>query len=146
MPAHRFGEVRHALAGFELVVVGEGKAWPMTESTLSTYHQTWVRERDGRPWRVDVFREPWDGDVWICRRDSRIRLPAAGLILRTSDGIPYARPEVVLLFKAKAARPKDEVDFATTMPHLDAGRRAWLRDALAVIHPEHRWLEALAAN
>jgi hypothetical protein len=82
----------------------------------------------------------------VFRRDARIRLSAASLISHTGDGIPYARPEVVLLFKAKARRPKDELDLAVTLPHLDAGRRAWLREALALVHPEHRWLEALAAS
>ena len=140
VPARRFAEVREALASLEFVVIGDGKAWPMTEATLSAHHQTWVREDDGGPWRVDVFREPWDGDAWIYRRDRRIRLPAADLILRTSNGIPYARPEVVLLFKAKASRSKDEVDFTTVLPHLDASRRGWLRDALALVHPGHPWL------
>ena len=146
MPAHRFAEVREALKGFELVVVGDGKAWPLTQSTLSMHRQTWVRERAGRPWRLDVFREPWDDDIWVFQRDTRIRLSAASLISRTGDGIPYARPEVVLLFKAKACRPKDELDLAATLPHLDAGRRTWLREALALVHPGHRWLEALAAS
>lgn len=146
VPAHRFAEVRDVLVDLELVVVGDGKAWPATSETLSAHHQTWVRERGGGPWRVDVFREPWDGDVWVCRRDPRIRLRSANLIARTSDLIPYAQPEVVLLLKAKATRPKDEGDFATVLPHLDAGRRAWLSDALALVHPGHPWLEALVAD
>ena len=111
---------------------------------FSTHHQTWVRERDGGPWRVDVMREPWDGDTWIFRRDPRIRLSTAGLVARTPDGIPYAQPEVVLLFKAKATRPKDDLDFETVLPHLDVDRRTWLRDALELVHPGHRWLGALA--
>ena len=146
VPAHRFAEVREALDAFELVVVGDGKAWPTTESTLTRYRQTWVRERPGSPWRLDVFREPWDDDVWVLARDPRIRLSAASLIARTADGIPYARPDVVLLMKANAARPKDEVDFATTLPHLESGQRAWLRETLALVHPGHRWLEKLAAD
>ncbi len=146
VPSQRFAEVREALAGFEFVVIGDGNAWPMTESTLSTHHQTWVRERDGGPWRVDVMREPWDGDAWICRRDPRIRLQAADLISRTADGIPYLQPEVVLLFKAKAVRPKDELDFAAVLPHLESSRRLWLRDALTLVHPEHAWLESLGTS
>jgi hypothetical protein len=144
VPSHRFTEVRTVLGDFELVVVGGGKAWPLDPRSLATHHQTWVRDRDGGPWRMDVFREPWDGEVWTCRRDTRIRLPASRLISHTSDGIPYAQPEVVLLFKANSARPKDEDDFATVLPHLDADRRRWLREALALVNPEHRWLAALA--
>ena len=143
VPAQRFAEVREALGDLEFVVIGGAEAWPMTESTLSTHHQTWARECHGGPWRVDVMREPWDGATWIFRRDSRIRLEAASLRSRTADGIPYLQPEVVLLFKAKAVRPKDEMDFAAVLPHLESSRRLWLRDALTLVHPEHPWLESL---
>jgi hypothetical protein len=142
IPAQRLPELRETLDGFELVVVGGGSAWPTTDATLAAHHQTWVREPGG-PWRVDVFREPWDGDTWICRRDSRIRLPRDRLIAYTDDGIPYAQPEVVLLFKSKEPRDKDERDFAIVLPHLDAGRCAWLRHALDVVHPGHPWLGTL---
>jgi hypothetical protein len=146
VPSNRFAEAHEALDGFELVVVGGGKAWPLDPATLATHHQTWVREVGGGPWRMDVFREPWDGDVWICRRNAGIRLPASRLISCTSDGIPYAQPEVVLLFKVTSARPKDEADFTMVLPHLNAARRRWVRDALALVDPEHRWLDTLATG
>ena len=142
VPSQRFAEVHGALAGFDFVVIGAGKAWPLTEESLASYRQTWVREPGG-PWRIDVMREPWDGDTWICRRDPRIRLRAASLISRTADGIPYLQPEVVLLFKAKSVLPKDETDFAAVLPHLESGRRLWLRDALTLVHPGHAWLDSL---
>ncbi len=91
------------------------------------------------------MREPSDGDTWICRRDERIRLPYDQVIERTADGIPYGRPEIVLLFKAKAARPKDDADFLAVLPHLGRERRRWLADALELVHPGHTWLERLAA-
>ena len=68
----------------------------------------------------------------------------AAVIERTRDGIPYARPEVVLLFKAKAARPKDDGDLAAVLPHLELERRRWLAEALELIHPGHRWFAHLA--
>src|SRR5687767_3677309 len=83
------------LGDMEFVVVGDGKAWPLTESTLTTHRQTWVRERDGTPWRLDVIREPWEDDVWIYRRDPRIQLRATELVRHTVDRIPYASPEVI---------------------------------------------------
>lgn len=144
VPAHRFTEVQDALAGFEIVVIGDGAAWPVTEAALAEHHQTWVREPGG-PWRVDVFREPWDDDRWNFRRDPRVQQPAAGAASRTADGIPYLRPEVVLLFKAKALRPKDELDFAAVLPNLDSDRREWLRDALTLAHPGHKWIDSLRA-
>ena len=145
VPEHRFAEVREVLSGFELVAVGDGQAWALSEESLTTYRQTWVREPGG-PWRVDVMREPWDGDTWVFRRDAMVRLHAASLISRTADGIPYLQPEVVLLFKAKVVRPKDEVDFAAVLPHLGSNRRSWLRDALTLVHPGHAWLESLGTD
>jgi hypothetical protein len=102
-----------------------------------------VREPHTGVWRLDVFREPSEDATWICRRDHSIRLPYNEVIERTSEGIPYGRPEVVLLFKAKHTRPKDDEDLAAVLPRLDADRRRWLREALELVHPGHRWLAEL---
>jgi hypothetical protein len=84
---------------------------------------------------VDVFREPWEEDTWVCRRDPSIRRPVTDAIERDPNGIPYLAPEIVLLFKAKhAARDKDAADFARVLPLLDVQRRQWLADALGVVH------------
>jgi hypothetical protein len=94
-----------------------------------------------------VFREPHDGgDVWICRRDDRIRRPYVDLIQHDATGLPFMAPEVVLLFKAKASRDKDTTDFTGTLPLLDAGQRQWLVDALALVHPDHPWTAAVAGS
>ena len=93
-------------------------------------------------WRLDIFREPSDGEISICRRDERIRLPYVDVIEWTEEGIPYGRPEIILLFKAKHAdRPKDEADFTAVLPKLDSARRSWLVDALRLLHPGHPWLD-----
>lgn len=89
------------------------------------------------------FREPHDGDVWICRRDEGIRLPYDRVITMTAGGVPFMAPEIVLLFKAKAARPKDEADLTGILDHLDSDQRAWLAEMLARVHPGHRWLGLL---
>jgi Acetyltransferase (GNAT) family len=148
VPRHRFDEIAGALDGFELFVagVGDGFVRPIAHARelLDDTHQTWVREPETRLWRLDVFREPADGDTWICRRDERIRLPYDRVIERTPDGLPYLRPELVLLFKAKHTRAKDEEDFAVVLPLLDAERRSWLADAVRLVHPGHRWLAELS--
>ena len=146
VPAARFHEIAAALDGYEIAVVGtpeQGLATPydeVGEEALAETHQTWVREPATGLWRLDVFREPSEGDTWVCRRDERLRLPYARVIERTADGIPFGRPEIVLLFKARHARPKDDDDLAAVLPHLDGDRRAWLREALELVHPGHRWL------
>jgi hypothetical protein len=143
VPRDTFGEIQAALPDCEFFVVGSGEAWPVSESAMAEHFQTWARERTSGLWRVDVIRERWDGDAWVCRRDERIRIAEDALILRTDAGIPYIRPEVALLFKAKAVRPKDDLDFLTVLPALDATRRAWLARALELVHPGHAWLGAL---
>ena len=105
--------------------------------------QTWVREPDTGVYRLDIFREPQDGDTWICRRDETIRFPYEQIIEMSRGSVPYLVPEIVLLFKAKHDRPKDNADFAGVLPLLSPARRAWLAGALARVHPDHRWLDAL---
>jgi Aminoglycoside-2''-adenylyltransferase len=145
VPADRFDPIRAALAEFELFVVGGGRTWPLTDEALASHRQTWVREPATDCWRLDVVREPWSGDVWVFQRDPRIRVHGSQLVSVTDDGIPYAQPEVVLLFKAKAPRPKDEDDFRRTLPGLDDERRRWLAGALELVHPSHHWIEELTS-
>jgi hypothetical protein len=51
--------------------------------------------------------------------------------------IAYLKPQAVLLYKAKARRPKDDADFVATLPRLDREARTWLHDALERLHPAH---------
>jgi hypothetical protein len=90
-----------------------------------------------------VFREKHDGQTWLCRRDETIRRAWSDVACLSADGIPYVAPEIVLLFKAKAARGKDILDLQATLPTLEGPRRAWLRSALERVHPAHAWLDAL---
>ena len=144
VPQDRFAEIQRAFSDYDLYVVGGGLARPLTAKALAAHHQTWVRERVTGIWRLDIMREPWDEDSWVFRRDARIRLPRGRVIAHTADGIPYARPEVALLYKAKSTRPKDDDDFAEVLPLLDPSGRRWLAEAIALVHPRHRWLDALS--
>ena len=144
VPEHGFAAVREALGDLEVFAIVDGKAAPVDDASLAVSHQTWVREPATGLWRLDVIREPWDGDTWICRRDVRIRRHRSELVARSPDGIPYQRPEIALLFKAKHTREKDRADFDAVLPLLDAGARAWLREGLELVHPGHEWLRALA--
>jgi hypothetical protein len=143
VPIGRFGAVRAALADYDMEVIGSGHRWPLDSPAFAVMNQTWVREPGGGPYRLDIFREPHDGGTWICRRDPAIRRPYAAIIAATPDGIPYLVPEIVLLFKAKHSRPKDEADFDGTVPLLTPAQRSWLAAALAGVHPGHPWLSRL---
>jgi hypothetical protein len=143
VPASRFARVAAHFPEFDFHVPRQGALWPVTAELLRDEHQTWAWERAAGRWRFDVFREPHDGDTWICRRDPRIRLPYSDIVGHDAEGIPYLVPEIVLLFKAKAIRDKDQADFAGVLPLLDTRRRRWLDGALALVHPAHPWRAAL---
>jgi hypothetical protein len=145
VPTDRFDEIATALGELEFHVVTRGLAEPVAEARalMTTTHQTWGLDRAANAWRIDVFREPHDGHYWLARRDESIRLPYDELIEHTPDGIPYERPEVVLLFKAKQARPKDEADLAAVLPQLTGDRRRLLAGWIAQVHPGHFWLPDL---
>jgi hypothetical protein len=148
VPATRFPEVAGALGELDFHVVTAGIAEPVATDAgaelMVTVHQTWGLDRGARVWRVDVFREPSDGDTWIARRDETIRLRYDEVIEHTPDGIPYERPEIVLLFKAKHARAKDEADLAAVLPHLGPERRRLLAEWIERVHPGHFWLPDLS--
>jgi hypothetical protein len=58
-------------------------------------------------WALDLFRG-----------GQGLRLSYDVITERTAEGIPYLVTELVLLFKAKTARPKDQADFYGAMPLL----------------------------
>jgi Aminoglycoside-2''-adenylyltransferase len=145
VPATGFDQVAVRFPDCDFFAPYGGQLIPATPAALEGTHQTWALERSTGRWRFDVFREPHEGDVWICRRDESIRKPYSEIIRTTPDGIPYLLPEIVLLFKAKNTRDKDEADFRAAVGRLDRPARRWLDDALALVHPEHPWRAALAA-
>ncbi|HEX3960300.1 MAG TPA: hypothetical protein VHZ03_27295 [Trebonia sp.] len=144
IPAASFPEVRSRFPGYAFDGVGTGRIWAdATPDVLAAVHQTWLRDPATGNYLLDVFREPHDGDTWICRRDEAIRLPYRDIIHHTHDGIPYLAPELVLLFKAKHSRPKDQADFDATVPHMTPVQREALAGLLARVHPGHPWLTDL---
>jgi hypothetical protein len=143
VPSNGFWAIHDVLGAYAFDVVGSGRRWPLDSPAFEVMHQTWVREPSTGVYRLDVFREPHEGDVWVCRRDARIRLPYRDVIRRTPGGIPFVAPEIVLLFKAKRAEPKDEADLGRALPTFSPMQSAWLKDALACVHPGHRWIGRL---
>jgi hypothetical protein len=131
--------------GLECFAAGSGEvtALPAAADPPLDKHQVWLLERPAGVWRLDMFLEPGDIETWVCRRDETIRRPRAEMTGVSASGVPYLRPEGVLLYKAKAVRPKDEADFAVCAPLMDAAARRWLQAALQRVHPGHPWIGAL---
>ncbi len=144
IPAASFPEVRRRFPAYAFDAAGSGRIWKdAAPEVLAAVHQTWLRDPATGNYLLDVFREPHDGDTWIFRRDETIRLPFSSIIHQTGDGIPYLAPELVLLFKAKHAREKDQRDFDATVPHMTRAQHETLAELLARVHPGHPWLTEL---
>jgi hypothetical protein len=140
IPAASFPEIRDCFPGYAFDAVSSGRIWEnATPEVLAATHQTWLRDHTSGDYLLDVFREPHDGGTWICRRDPTIRLAYGEIIRHTPDGIPYLAPELVLLFKAKHLRPKDQSDFDETIPLMTPAQRRTLAELLARVHPGHPW-------
>jgi hypothetical protein len=108
------------------------------------HEQWWVRQDASSPWILDVLMTPSEGDDWLYKKDRRVRRPLCEVVRWTQDGVPYQRPEIGLLFKARIMREKDRADFAGVVGALTTEDRDWLRAALVLTHPGHEWISALA--
>lgn len=112
------------------------------DSLAESCENVWARGSGGEPWEYDIILMGVTDDTWVFKRDARISRPVEEIVWSV-DGVPYLRPEVQLLHKAGGRRPKDQSDFDATWPVLDQADRCWLRDAIELAHPGHRWLGVL---
>lgn len=128
---------RH-LAGWDLRIAHEGKLepWAEGERVELPRHGVWARRAANGPWELEFLLGEHEEGLWRYRRDPRVALPVDEIGLRTETGIPYLRPELILLFKSKAPREGDEADLAAVLPALDAEGRARLA---AWLLPDHPW-------
>lgn len=106
-------------------------------------HAVWCRPDPSADWAFELLLNDTAGDDWVFRRDDRIRRPLTSIGGTTSEGIPFLAPEIVLLYKAKSRRPRDEEDLAHALPALHSDQRGWLAEALEIAHPGHAWIPTL---
>lgn len=135
-------ELHDALPGWQLWAAdppGSLRPWPAGEPLPAHVHDIWCRRPSSPAWELQFMVDDVSGGRWTSRRDDRVRAPVASVGRRTSDGLPYLRPEIQLFYKARQPRPKDETDAAVVLPELDPTARAWLDDALALTLPDHPW-------
>jgi GNAT superfamily N-acetyltransferase len=131
-----------ALGDLDLYAVHAGAVWPLHGGKPKAHvRQVWAAEGDR--YRTDLFLETGGDRTWVFRRDDRVRRPMRRMVARTRDGVPYLRPEGVLLYKAAGTRPKDQADFEAVAPDLDAESVRWLVDTLSSAYPGHPWIATL---
>jgi hypothetical protein len=82
---------------------------------------------------------------WIFRGDEAVTRPLAE-VGAEHDGVPFLRPEIVLLYKASELSPKNDADFAAVRPQLSQTASRWLREALEVVDPRHPWVPRLHSS
>ena len=117
-----------------------GERWPTVDEPTS---QLWLRADAAAPWIVDIPLTPDDNGKWTNKVVTDHVADVESVTWVADDGIRYLLPEIVLVYKARLRRPKDDPDFEATLPCLDAERRAWLRKSLMAVVPDHPWLDRL---
>jgi Aminoglycoside-2''-adenylyltransferase len=140
-------ELRRAVDGvYHVWSAGSGALRPVIDRFPEPHpesDQVWLRAHALAPWRADVVLNPDDDGAWVSRRDPAFSAPLDGVTWER-DGIRYLNPEIVLSFKARLRRRKDEHDFAAIVPLLGDERRDWLVDYLERCEePGHPWIDRL---
>jgi len=134
--------LRRALPHWQIFEARSGSLLPLSADLHPATNSLWCRRATTSPWSIEVLLDHADGLDWVFRRSPAIRRPLSGIMRWTGDGVPYLAPEIQLLYKSKAIRPRDQADFERTVPKLDAGARQWLCTALRALTPDHVWLTA----
>ena len=83
----------------------------------------WIRRYPAMP---GFLLEQSTTSRWVFRRYPVVTRPLAQVATTTSDGVAVLRPEIALLFKAKATRFKEPGGLRPRLPHLDEAARVWL--------------------
>lgn len=136
-------ELKHALPDwtFAKAVKGELVSWDEEWLQLPVHEIHSVHKLNDE--RVEFLLNETSGGAWIFRRDSSITFSACSLFLNPNEGIPYLNPAIVLLYKAKNSRAKDHADFYAVHDLLKTEDKEWLRNALQVHVPSHKWIHEL---
>jgi hypothetical protein len=144
LPRTQLQALCNALSDLEPYSISQGdlRALPAGAALAPARHQVRFLDVTENAWRLDVMLDPGDAETWIYRRDESLRAPRQQLI-GGRGSIPYMKPEVVLFFKAKAPREKDERDFELCLAHLPRDGQVWLSRCLQDHYPHHPWLQRL---
>jgi hypothetical protein len=134
---------------WHLWTIADGAIRPLTDKYPDPFApdaQIWVRRDATSPWVMDVPLTPDDDGRWRNKRLPEHVAPLEEVTWMTEDGVRVLNPEIVLMYKARLDRSKDRRDLGHAWPLLDPTRRAWLRDVVRRLHPEHGWLELLGTE
>jgi hypothetical protein len=118
--------------------------WDHREDLRLPVHQIRAKRLTAGPAEFDFLLNERSDTHWTSRRHPGLARPLETVATISWLGVPALAPEIQLLFKAKQTRPKDQMDFESSLPRLTYIQRNWLAGALRRYHPDHAWLDAVA--
>jgi hypothetical protein len=125
------------------IVNGESVIWHRDEWLTLPIHEAHCCNETAHPPQLEILLNESNETDWIYRRNENVRRSLVKIQLESNAGVKFLCPEVVLLYKSKNPRAKDEQDFQAVVKCLDAERKEWLKDAIKVSNSEHHWLRSL---
>jgi len=128
---------------FQKVVEGRRLTWSADEELKLPIHEIHAHSTKDPRLLFEFLLNERSAEDWVYRRDTRIRMPLERAIVRDSSGLPILCPAIVLLFKAKNPRPKDDADFQRVRDALSLEQRRWLEASLRMGDPDHPWIDQL---
>ena len=128
---------------FEQVVDGRLVPWSPKVRLDLPVHEIHARRPDHRDFSIEFLLNERKADRWVYRRDPRVTRAITSTVLTSDVGCPILCPEIVLLYKSKSPRSKDEADFRAARGSLDTEQRTWLSRSLETVYGDHDWLRLL---
>jgi len=128
---------------FQKIADGRPISWPADEELKLPIHEIHAQATKDPQLSLEILLNERDSDDWVFRRDGRIRMALKHAIMFDKRPLPILCPAIVLLFKAKGPRPKDEADFQAVRSVMSHDQRQWLEESLRLCHPTQRWLQEL---
>lgn len=117
--------------------------WKQNEHLKLPIHEIHCFKENDESQSLEVLLNEIDGERWLFRRNLKITKPRSKLYLTSKLGMKFLCPEIVLLYKSKNPRTKDEKDFKAVVECLNIESKAWLKNALTICYSEHHWLQRL---
>lgn len=126
---------------FQKVVKGESCLWKneFLELPIHEIHAFNKQNKD----MLEILLNEKEGGSWLFRRNFEIFYPLNSIWGYSDKGMPYLNPEIALLYKTKNTRQKDHQGFITVKDLLDEKQKKWLKDAIKLQDPDHKWIDLL---
>lgn len=122
---------------------GTLRPWKQGEYIGQGLQDIWCRKTANDPWQFQVMLFDVENENWIFKRDPSIRRSLKSVILKTEEGFNILAPEVQLLYKSKALRDKDKMDFDNARVAMNGQQKNWLKQMLIKLYENHEWIEKL---